>query len=320
MEYITHATWGSHADEAFWNWFDQQGAKVGDHLLLRVVDSEQRRYAVTFEARSARDEEAVQGRNAALLAVAEKRTSRPYRMAIWDLSTHLLATGFYHHPVPPDPLSELWDAYAGEGDVTVEAGEARLPVSVLLAQSPVTSPEEYPPVLPLEYDPDLGLRQVRYSRKARRGSVRSYVLRVNHRSLPEVWRDVELAEDNTLEDLHLLIQQSYHWQDDHPYSFFLSGKAWDQESEIGSPWSEARLHTHQVQMGQMELEEGQVFLYLFDYGDQHEFDVTVLRINPVAPKGQYPRVLEYHGKAPPQYPDVGDGLWLDWDPHRHWGV
>jgi len=261
----------------------------------------------------------VQGRNAALLAMAEKRTSRPYGVTIWDLSTHLLTTGFYHHPVPPDPLSELWDARAGEGDIVpAEEGEARLPVSALLAQTPVTSPEEYPPVLPLEYDPDLGLRRVRYSRKARRGSVRSYVLRVNHRSLPEVWRDLELAEDNTLEDLHLLIQQAYHWWDDHLYSFFLSGEAWDDESEIGSPWSEARLHTHQVQMGQMELEEGQVFLYLFDYGDQHEFDVTVLRINPVAPKGKYPRVLDYHGSAPPQYPDEDDDRWLDWDPHRHW--
>jgi len=319
LEHITFATWGSHADGAFWAWFDELGAQVGDHLLFQVVNSEQRKYAVTFEAQSERNEEAVQERNAALVAAAGKRASRPYGVAIWDLATHLLTTGFYHHPVPPDPLSELWNACAGDASIMpAEEREERLPVSVLLAQAPLTPPDETPPVLPPEYDPDLGLRRVRYSRLARRGSVRSYVLRVNHRALPEVWRDLELAEDNTLEDLHLLIQDSFRWGDDHLYSFFLSGEAWDQGSEIGSPWSEARLHTHQVQMGQMELQEGQVFLYLFDYGDQHEFDVTVLRINPVAPKGEYPRVLDYHGSALPQYPDEGDERWLDWDPHRHW--
>lgn len=319
LEHIAYDTWGSRADEAFWAWFDTLGAQVGDHLLFRVVDSEQRRYAVTFEARSARDEHAVQQRNVALLEIARKQATRPYGIMLWELATHLLATGFYHHPVPPDPLSEVWDQGKGEdGSTLSEEQSERLPVSVLLGQPPTEHEDDYSPVLPPEYDPDLGRRRVRRSRRARRGSVRSFLLRVNHRSLPEVWRDLELAEDNTLEDLHLLIQNSFQWWDDHLYSFFLSGKAWDKQSEIGSPWSEARLHTHQVQMGQLELQEGQVFLYLFDYGDQHEFDVTVLQINPVAPKGEYPRVVSYQGVTPPQYPDEDDDRWRNWDPHRHW--
>ncbi|HEX6386977.1 MAG TPA: hypothetical protein VF177_20125 [Anaerolineae bacterium] len=76
----------------------------------------------------------------------------------------------------------------------------------------------------------------------------------------------------------------------------LSGDAWDRSSEIGSPWSDAPVHTHHVQMEQLDLGEGEVLLYLFDYGDNHEFDVTVLSINPLAPKGEYPRVRDYHGK------------------------
>jgi hypothetical protein len=28
--------------------------------------------------------------------------------AIWDISSHLLATGQYYHPVPPDPLEQIW--------------------------------------------------------------------------------------------------------------------------------------------------------------------------------------------------------------------
>jgi len=310
LKHIIYATWGSYANEVFWGWLDSLGAKVGDHLLFRVVDSEQRQYAVTFEARSARDEHAVQARNAALLVVAHKRAARPYGVTPWELATHLLATGFYHHPVPPDPLSELWDQIEGEGGgiPSEEQGE-RLLMSVLLGQASIENADYDFPILPPEYDPDLEQRRERHSQQTRRGSVRSFLLRVNHRALPEVWRDLELAEDNTLEDLHLLIQSTFQWWDDHLYSFFLSGKAWDQQSEIGSPWSEAKLYTHEVQIGQLELQEGQVFLYLFDYGDQHEFDVTVLRINPVAPKGEYPRVVSYHGIAPPQYPDEDDDDW-----------
>ncbi len=71
-------------------------------------------------------------------------------------------------------------------------------------------------------------------------------------------------------------------------------------------------------MGQLNLQEGQTFLYFFDYGDSHEFDVTVLAVTPLAPKAQYPRIVAYHGTAPPQYPEIDEetGEW-SWDPHRH---
>lgn len=74
---------------------------------------------------------------------------------------------------------------------------------------------ENPPDLPREYDPDKGLRRPRASRQARKGAVKTFTFRVNHRALPEIWRDIELAEDQTLEDLHLMIQQAYEWWDDH---------------------------------------------------------------------------------------------------------
>jgi hypothetical protein len=71
-------------------------------------------------------------------------------------------------------------------------------------------------------------------------------------------------------------------------------------------------------MAQLDLREGQIFLYFFDYGDSHEFDVTILKINELAPKADYPRILDYHGQAPPQYPDIDEetGEW-SWDPHSH---
>lgn len=325
LEHFIHRSWGTHATPAFWQWFETLGAKANDHLIFTVLDGQEKRYAVAFEPRAARDEAAVAARNRAILDAARKRASRPRGVAIWDLTTHLLTTGMYRHPVPPDPISELWheDDWMGaeEGDPSNSHAQAEvLPlVSVLFGQTVQQYDHETPIDLPREYDPDQGYRRPRQSRLARRGSVPSYVLRVSHRALPEVWRDLELAEDNTLEDLHLLIQRAYRWWDDHLYSFFLSGDPWDQDSEIGSPWSDVPLHTHHIEMRQLDLQAGQTFLYLFDYGDQHEFDVTVLRINSLAPKGEYPRTLEYHGDPPPQYPDYDEESGeADWDPHKHW--
>ena len=46
-----------------------------------------------------------------------------------------------------------------------------------------------------------------------------------------VWRDITIAADQTLEDLGLCIIEAFDFDNDHLSSFFLSGKAWDPETE-----------------------------------------------------------------------------------------
>ena len=50
------------------------------------------------------------------------------------------------------------------------------------------------------------------------------------------------------------------------------------------------------------LQPGQRFLYLYDYGDQWLCGVEVEAIIPAPKRGEFPRVVEREGKAPPQYP------------------
>ena len=50
----------------------------------------------------------------------------------------------------------------------------------------------------------------------------------------------------------------------------------------------------------------QRWLYLFDYGDQHEFDVQLIATSSDQPRGEYPRLIEQHGQMPPQYPNWED--------------
>ena len=67
-----------------------------------------------------------------------------------------------------------------------------------------------------------------------------------HISLPgtgRVWRKIEMRTNQTLEELHFAIQRAYEWESDHLYSFFMSGKAWDESTEYRlpegmTPWGE----------------------------------------------------------------------------------
>jgi hypothetical protein len=324
--------WGTGGSPEFWAWFKTLKARPGDHLIIQVVDGVAKLCCVEFQFRSQRGEAAIAERNQAIAQAALAFVRKRWQgTAIWEITSHLLATGQYKHPIPPDPLAEIWTPEVWRPEVArkdhrsswsliggIESAPDGL-LAALFGEAQVYD-DDNPPDLPPEYRSG-GDRRPRPSRKAQRGPVKTFTLRVNHRALPQVWRDIEIAEDQTLEDLHLTIQRAFGWSDDHLYSFFMSGQQWDRETEIGCPWSEAGLHTHQVEMGGLNLQAGRKFLYFFDYGDSHEFDVEVVGITPAAPKKDYPRIVARRGKSPPQYPEYDEetGEPIEWDPYRHWG-
>jgi len=59
--------------------------------------------------------------------------------------------------------------------------------------------------------------------------------RVSFPDRPDIWRRVQIGAEQTLADLHAAILQSFSWESDHLYAFFLSGKAWDPLTEYGLP-------------------------------------------------------------------------------------
>lgn len=70
----------------------------------------------------------------------------------------------------------------------------------------------------------------------------------------------------------------------------------DTEDEDAEP-----LLTTNAVIGELGLVPGHRFLYLFDFGDDNVFLVTVEGTNDKAGRGRYPRVVDQVGKAPPQY-------------------
>jgi hypothetical protein len=170
-----------------------------------------------------------------------------------------------------------------------------------------------PDDLPLAYQRSGKRRKPQPSPLGSQGTVKTYVLRVSYRYKPDFWREIEIAEDQNLEDLHLAIQQALKWDDDHLYSFFMGKRPYDEKREIGSPWSESERRTYTTTISSLKLKLKQVFLYLFDFGDDHLFDIQVMSINPKAPKGKYPKVVGKQGRSLKQYPggddDWGEIIW-----------
>ncbi|HET8523777.1 MAG TPA: hypothetical protein VFL82_11100 [Thermomicrobiales bacterium] len=139
---------------------------------------------------------------------------------------------------------------------------------------------------------------------------------------PEITRDIEVAANQTLADLGQAIPDAYDFNDPHLWSFFLSGKPWDDATAYPlvddsggmfdvTPAGKAtqtliRDVPYPGRKGDKE------FLFLFDFGDEWHFGVRMLGTNdePI-PGVSYPRVVARQGEAPPQYPDVDDDDWDD---------
>jgi len=129
----------------------------------------------------------------------------------------------------------------------------------------------------------------------------------------EVWREIEVAANQTLADLGNAIPLAFDFDDPHLWSFFLSGKAWDRateyalHSEPGLAGSPRPATAGRVQLRDVPFPGAtgkKEFLFLFDYGDEWHFGVKLRRVSEqVEPQVQYPRVVASQGDAPPQYPD-----------------
>jgi hypothetical protein len=128
-----------------------------------------------------------------------------------------------------------------------------------------------------------------------------------------IWREIEIAANQTLADLGEAIALAFSFDDPHLWSFFLSGRAWDRATEYAlvsdaDPFGGPRAHAaRRATLRDVPLPGAsgkQEFLFLFDYGDEWHFGVKLVRQNPMVELGvHYPRVVAQQGTAPPQYAD-----------------
>jgi len=129
--------------------------------------------------------------------------------------------------------------------------------------------------------------------------------KVSLRDKPDIWRIIDIKENQMLSSLHKAIFKAFDRFEEHQYSFFLSNKPYDKESEYTSPGlaaeGTAKLATR-IRIDSIALYGGPKFLYLFDYGDEWWHDVELINVTQRFTRASYPRLVKKQGKSPLQYP------------------
>ena len=125
-------------------------------------------------------------------------------------------------------------------------------------------------------------------------------------SLGKVWRRIAISSEDLLVDLSDAILSAFGFDNDHLHQFSYRDRFGAQAS-VHHPFMEGSPpFTSEMTVGEVPLRAGDSMIYLFDFGDQWEFEVKLEEVQPPNAKIKRARVLEKHGKAPEQYPDYGD--------------
>lgn len=118
---------------------------------------------------------------------------------------------------------------------------------------------------------------------------------------PEIWRLIEVENDLTFYDFHLMIQEAMGWTNSHLHMFmngdFVIGDASEEACEFGDPpdWDEKKKKLHQFFS-----KPGERISYVYDFGDNWEHTVVLESLEEKAMDAKYPRCLDGARACPPE--------------------
>ncbi len=123
----------------------------------------------------------------------------------------------------------------------------------------------------------------------------------------DAWRRIAIGAQETLDSLAHAILDSVGFDNDHLYDFQYRNRIGKQQ-RISHPYAQDLVWTTEVRVGDLGLALGQHMTFLFDYGDDWEFDVVLEVIEPDSHL-QGTEIRAEHGEAPVQYPYAEDDEW-----------
>lgn len=117
----------------------------------------------------------------------------------------------------------------------------------------------------------------------------------------DCWRRFAVPGALSFDNLASAILDAYAFDPDHLYHFCYETRFGTQKY-LTHPYMDEGPYASEVAVGSIPLREGQTIEFLYDFGDQWEFDVTLERMDPVDPQLQTIKLLASEGEAPEQYP------------------
>jgi len=125
----------------------------------------------------------------------------------------------------------------------------------------------------------------------------TYIFKV---SLGRLWFRIAIPAKYTLESLASAILDAAKFDYDHLY-YFQHENPFGALERVNHPYMDEGPWASDVRVGDLLLRVGQKMTYLYDFGDNWEFDVTLEEVDR-AKVVKEPVVLETHGEPPEQYP------------------
>ncbi len=269
LELSRNRVWETAASPELWQWLKKCSAASGDALIIEAVDTEARCYSAVYESQRKRDAAAIRDRTKEIenvsLDYVEDRDLYP---SLFGLAERLLARGYYKHPVPPEPISCIWNRVAP--DPTEQSAYA---------------------------DWVIGRRQVGGNKKSR--SVYQLKILLSE-SNPPIWRRVLATDTTTLNDLHWIIQQSMGWTDCHLHQFIIDGQYYS-DPEFGLHGCGADIRDEcNITLREIGAKKPDRFFYEYDFGDRWFHEIVIEKIDRLNSDGYYPQCIGGARACPPE--------------------
>ncbi|MEW4924990.1 hypothetical protein [Algibacter sp. 2305UL17-15] len=122
----------------------------------------------------------------------------------------------------------------------------------------------------------------------------------------DIFRDLEIRETDTLEDLHNIVTQSFGFDGAEMASFYISNDTWDQGEEISlfdlSEDNSARL-MNETAINDVVHEMQTKLIYVYDFMSMWLFYVELAEIVDETEGHDYPNLMFVQGQVPDEAPE-----------------
>ena len=153
----------------------------------------------------------------------------------------------------------------------------------------------------------------------------TFILRAGLDGKMSIYRDIEIEPSKSLYRLAEAIVTAFGFEFDHAFGFYSGLKSATLMStfpryELFADMGDAApgvCGVKKTRISQAFTEIGHTLVFLFDYGDDWYFRVSLKAKGTKLAKVRYPRVVAARGDAPPQYPDPDE---IDDDDRPSYGI
>lgn len=123
----------------------------------------------------------------------------------------------------------------------------------------------------------------------------------------DIFRDIELEEELTFEDLHNAITQAFGFGGSEMASFYVSDDDWNQGEEIAlfnvSEGLESTKIMSETNLSSLFSEEQKRMLYVYDFFNMWTFFVELIDIGEHVDGTSYPNLINSYGETPEDPPE-----------------